>query len=50
MQTEYAIDTQGLTKEYKGTTVLNNLDLKVKKNSIFGFLVMERLRKDNGCY
>ena len=34
-QSEYVIDTRGLTKEYKGVTVLNNLDLKVEKNTIF---------------
>lgn len=35
---EYVIDTQGLTKSYKDLTALNSLDLKVPKNSIFGFL------------
>jgi ABC-2 type transport system ATP-binding protein len=38
IETEYVISTQGLTKEYKGATVLNDLDLNVEKNSIFGFL------------
>ena len=34
----YVIDTQGLSKEYKEVKVLDNLNLKVQKNSIFGFL------------
>ena len=32
------INTQGLSKSYKGVEVLKPLDLKVPKNSIFGFL------------
>ena len=32
------ICTRGLTKSYNGTPVLKSLDLKVPKNSIFGFL------------
>jgi ABC-2 type transport system ATP-binding protein len=32
------INTKGLTKSYNGKPVLNSLDLKVPKNSIFGFL------------
>ena len=32
------ISTRGLTKSYNGTPVLKSLDLKVPKNSIFGFL------------
>ncbi|MCD1295053.1 ABC transporter ATP-binding protein [Methanocella sp. CWC-04] len=32
------ISTKGLTKSYDGKPVLNSLDLKVPKNSIFGFL------------
>jgi len=35
---EWVIDTQGLSKTYKGVTALKSLDLKVPKNSIFGFL------------
>ena len=32
------IDTRGLTKTFKGVNALQSLDLKVPKNSIFGFL------------
>ncbi|MCL4248011.1 MAG: ABC transporter ATP-binding protein [Anaerolineae bacterium] len=32
------INTQGLTKAYKGVNALQSLDLKVPKHSIFGFL------------
>ncbi|HET7091288.1 MAG TPA: ABC transporter ATP-binding protein [Anaerolineae bacterium] len=32
------IDTRGLSKTYNGTQALQSLDLKVHKNSIFGFL------------
>jgi ABC-2 type transport system ATP-binding protein len=32
------IDTQGLTKTYKGVRALEGLNLRVPKNSIFGFL------------
>lgn len=32
------INTQGLTKTFKGVNALQSLDLKVPKNSIFGFL------------
>jgi ABC-2 type transport system ATP-binding protein len=32
------IHTHGLTKTYKGVNALQSLDLKVSKNSIFGFL------------
>ncbi|HSF80017.1 MAG TPA: ABC transporter ATP-binding protein [Anaerolineales bacterium] len=35
---EWVIDTQGLSKTYKGVTALKSLDLKVPKHSIFGFL------------
>mgnify|MGYP001120469149 CR=1 FL=1 len=35
---EYVIHTQGLSKAYKGSKALDNLDLKVSRNSIFGFL------------
>lgn len=35
---DLAICTQGLTKSYNGKPVLKSLDLKVPKNSIFGFL------------
>lgn len=34
----FVISTQGLTKAYNGTQVLKSLDLKVPRNSIFGFL------------
>ena len=34
----YVIDTQGLSKEYREIKALDNLNLKVQKNSIFGFL------------
>jgi ABC-2 type transport system ATP-binding protein len=32
------IQTQGLSKAYKGTKVLEGLNLNVPQNSIFGFL------------
>ncbi len=32
------IDTHGLTKTFKGVEALRSLDLKVRRNSIFGFL------------
>jgi ABC-2 type transport system ATP-binding protein len=35
---EFVIHTQGLSKAYKGSKALDNLDLKVSRNSIFGFL------------
>jgi ABC-2 type transport system ATP-binding protein len=34
----YVIDTQGLSKAYNGVKALDSLNLKVPKNSIFGFL------------
>jgi ABC-2 type transport system ATP-binding protein len=36
--TECVIDTQGLSKAYKGVNVLQPLDLQVQKNTICGFL------------
>jgi ABC-2 type transport system ATP-binding protein len=35
---EYVIETHGLSKSYDGVQALNNLDLQVQPNSIFGFL------------
>ena len=35
---EWVIDIQGLSKRYRGVTALQSLDLKVPRNSIFGFL------------
>ena len=35
---ELVIDTRGLSKAYKGVVVLQGLDLKVPRGSIFGFL------------
>ena len=35
---DLAISTQGLTKTYKGVEALKSLELKVPRNSIFGFL------------
>jgi ABC-2 type transport system ATP-binding protein len=35
---EYVIETHGLSKSYKGAHALKGLNLKVPKNSIFGFL------------
>src|SRR5688572_25276951 len=32
------IQTRGLTKAYRGSSVLKDLDFKVPKHSIFGFL------------
>jgi len=34
----FVIETQGLSKTYKGTPALNSLNLTVRQNSIFGFL------------
>jgi ABC-2 type transport system ATP-binding protein len=36
--TEYVIQTQGLSKTFKNVNALKSLNLKVPKNSIFGFL------------
>ena len=38
MSTETVIQTHGLSKTYKSVTALQDLDLTVHKNSIFGFL------------
>jgi len=38
MQSNLAINTEGLSKTYNETTALNSLDLKVHEHSIFGFL------------
>jgi ABC-2 type transport system ATP-binding protein len=35
---EFVINTQGLSKDYNGVQAVKSLDLKVSKNSIFGFL------------
>ncbi|MFA6302917.1 MAG: ABC transporter ATP-binding protein [Legionella sp.] len=35
---EWAIDVKGLTKKFGEKTVVDHIDLKVKKGSIFGFL------------
>ena len=35
---DFAISTDSLTKTYKGVEALRSLDLKVPRNSIFGFL------------
>src|SRR5688572_1720670 len=35
---QYVIHTQGLSKTFKQIQALKSLDLKVPKNSIFGFL------------
>jgi ABC-2 type transport system ATP-binding protein len=37
-QTEWVIDTHGLSKSYKKIHALNELDLRVPQHSIFGFL------------
>jgi ABC-2 type transport system ATP-binding protein len=37
-QPDYVINTQDLSKSYKETDALKSLNLKVPKNSIFGFL------------
>lgn len=34
----YAIETHNLTKKYGEKVVVNHVNLKVKKGSIFGFL------------
>lgn len=39
LSTPFLIETQALSKTYKNTQALNTLDLKVHRNSIFGFLV-----------
>jgi ABC-2 type transport system ATP-binding protein len=38
MSQQLAIVTQGLTKQYKNITAVNNLDLAVPKGTIYGFL------------
>jgi ABC-2 type transport system ATP-binding protein len=38
MMDQKVIQTQGLSKAYKGTKVLDGLNLNVSRNSIFGFL------------
>ncbi|MBK8023064.1 MAG: ABC transporter ATP-binding protein [Chloroflexi bacterium] len=38
MNDNLVINTQGLTKTFKGVNALTSLDLKVSKHSIFGFL------------
>ena len=35
--TDFVINTQGLSKAYHEVQALKSLDLKVPKNSIFGF-------------
>ncbi len=35
---DWAIDVKGLTKKFGHTTVVNGIDLRVKKGAIFGFL------------
>ena len=37
-QPVWVIETSGLQKTYKSLTALNSLNLRVRKNSIFGFL------------
>lgn len=37
-ETEYVIDTKGLSKSYDGVDALKNLDLQVPEKSIFAFL------------
>lgn len=38
IETEYAIQTSGLTKEFSGFIAVNNLNLKVEKGEIYGLL------------
>ena len=38
MSEDIVINTQGLGKSYERVTALKSLDLKVPRNSIFGFL------------
>lgn len=35
---EYILRTSGLTKKYKHTTALNNVNLSIKKGAIYGFI------------
>ncbi|MGV9142191.1 MAG: ATP-binding cassette domain-containing protein, partial [Promethearchaeota archaeon] len=35
---QYVIQTENLSKNYNGVQALNDLNIRVKKNSIFGFL------------
>ena len=37
-QSELAIETRGLSKQYGNFTAVNHLDLKVKKGEIYGLL------------
>ena len=38
MTTEHVIETIGLTKEFKGFTAVNNVDLKVRRGSIHALI------------
>jgi len=38
MSTEFAIDVRGMTKQFDGRTVVNQIDLQVRSGEIFGFL------------
>jgi ABC-2 type transport system ATP-binding protein len=42
---DFAIETAGLRKSFKGQAALNGLDLKVPTGSIFGFLGRNGLEK-----
>lgn len=38
MKSEHIIDVQGLTKRFEDKTVVNQIDISVKKGEVFGFL------------
>lgn len=38
MSTEYILETKGLTKEFKGFTAVNNVDLKVQRGTIHALI------------
>ena len=38
MNEEFAIDVRGMTKRFGDRTVVNGIDLQVRKGEIYGFL------------
>ncbi len=38
MDTKFAIDVRGMTKQFSGRTVVNSIDLQVRSGEIYGFL------------
>ena len=44
---EYCLETQNLCKTYKSTKVLHNLNMKIPRGAIYGFVGKKRCRKNN---